>query len=150
MAAVCRRVWGLIRLSFSDGQVSAAIATYFRTMRSIPSRLKYPCRLLTNNASCGAPALSRSHCDNACTLSLRSGVARSLRPLPQHRTYAWDGGSRFTSQTSRPISSDTRRPVCRATSNRVRSRLPIHVEGSGAARRRADSAGSRKSIIRLS
>ena len=49
----------------------------------------------------------------------------------------------------RPISSETRSPVCRATSSRFRSRRPIDVDRSGIASSAAASSRSRKSTVRL-
>ena len=57
-----------------------------------------------------APAsIWASQAFEASRLSVRSGVTRSLRPLPMHLRCAPVPSS--TSPTRRPITSDTRKPV---------------------------------------
>jgi hypothetical protein len=69
---------------------------------------------------------------------------RRIRPLPRQHT--WAPLPRCTSRHASPVNSDTRRPVCKATRSRVRSRRPIHVARSGAARRAVISGAVRKQI----
>ena len=106
IAALCLNTCGLTRLVFSVRQLSDATVTYLRTIRSTASRLRRSPRLLTNSGSSSSAARSASQVRSACTLSFLRGVDRSLRPLPEHRT--WAPGPRTTSPPVRLISSDTR------------------------------------------
>ena len=65
------------------------------------------------------------------TVLRRRGVQRSFLPLPRQRTCAPARSS--TSWLRSPASSETRSPVCRATSRRAWSRLPVQVPWSGLA-----------------
>ena len=138
MAAAWRRTCGVTRLSLSDGHTLVASAAYFCTIRSTASRLRRPPRMLVNRASRSLPGRSANQERRASTLSFRSGVARSFRPLPMHRTCA--PVPRTMSPQDRLISSETLRPVCSATTSRVLSRRPNHVLVSGAATSAAISA----------
>ena len=136
MAAACLRTCGVTRLSLSDGHTSVASAVYFCTIRSTASRLRRPPRMLVNRGSPLLPSpllpgRSVSQERSASTLSFRSGVARSFRPLPMHRTCA--PVPRTMSPRDRLVSSETLRPVCNATTSKVLSRRPNHVLESGAA-----------------
>ena len=138
MAVACLRTCGVTRFSLSDGHTSVASAVYFCTIRSTASRLRRPPRMLVNRGSPSLPGRSVSQERSASTLSFRSGVARSFRPLPMHRTCA--PVPRTMSPRDRLVSSETLRPVCNATTSKVLSRRPNHVLESGAATSAAISA----------
>jgi hypothetical protein len=73
-----------------------------------------------------------SHAWRATRTCVVSGLHRSLRPLPSHRT--WAPAPRWTASLSRPISSERRKPVWAASGSKVWSQRPSHVVRSGAAR----------------
>ena len=70
-----------------------------------------------------------------------SGMTRCFRPLPSIR--AVRDGANSTSDRRRPIASETRAPVLYIRANRTRSRWPLQVDPSGAARIAAISSRDR-------
>jgi hypothetical protein len=123
IAQVWRSVWGVTSLPASDGHPTAAAATWRSTRRRTASR--------GNSGSPAAPRRSPSQARRTALVSFRSGVIRSLRPFPVQRTLA--PVPRCTAAQASPVSSLTRRPVSRASSNRAWSRRPVRVDRSGAA-----------------
>jgi hypothetical protein len=91
---------------------------------------------------------SLSHAWRATRTCVVSGVHRSFRPLPTHRT--WAPAPRWTASLSRLISSERRKPVWAASRSKVWSRRPSHVVRSDAARIASISGRVRKCTCRLS
>ncbi len=73
----------------------------------------------------------------AVAVVLVSGVQRSFRPLPRQRT--WAPTPNTTSPHWRPVTSETRNPVCTLSNIRAWSRRPNQVPWSGAAKRASTS-----------
>ncbi len=140
---VCRSVCGVIERPESEAHVAPAAAMWRATSRCNASALRRPPRELGKTGSSGPPRNSASHDSRAAAMSRRSGVQRILRPLPKHRTCA--PTPRATSRHRSARISALRSPVWAATSSKVRSRLPIHAVGSGAATSAAVSSSVRKS-----
>jgi hypothetical protein len=132
----------LQRWAFTGGHVHM-----LADMRSTASRLSRSLRLLGNRGSVLAPARSASQARRAFAQSFLSGVDRSFRPLPMHRTC--EVIPRTTSSQFKLTNSDTLRPVCKASRRRVRSRRPNQVAGSGAALRFRHGSDNRSSAFRV-
>ena len=79
----------------------------------MPSGLSAWPRALGNTGSVSCPLRSRSHSRKVAAASLRSGVQRSVLPLPVHRR--WAPVPRKTCSQRSPINSETLSPVCTAT-----------------------------------
>lgn len=82
----------------------------------------------------------------AVAVVLASGAQRSFRPLPRQRT--WAPTPNTTSPRCRPVTSETRNPVCTVSNNRAWSRRPSQVPWSGAAERASTSGRALSAYIR--
>jgi hypothetical protein len=102
---------------FNDTQLSLATCTCFARSDWTLSALSRPPCTLGKKAVAPFGSGPLSHAWRACRAIVVSGVARSFRPLPTHRT--WAPAPRWTSLRSRPISSERRKPVWAATSSNV-------------------------------
>ena len=100
------------------------------------SRLSAWPRRVGNSGAVGSPPCSVSQSRSAVTVSLVSGVIRSLRPLPWQAT--WAPAPRCRSAEVRPISSEIRSPVWTASSSRAWSRRPVQVVWSRRAEQGVD------------
>src|SRR5215472_17538844 len=109
IAAVCLKMCGDTRLDFNDGHLSLATRTYLASSAWTLSALSRPPCTLGNNAFASYLIDSLSHALRASRACLVSGVHRSLRPLPTHRTWAPAPGC--MASLSRSISSERRNPV---------------------------------------
>src|SRR6266702_4414221 len=91
MAAVCRRVCGVTCFPRSDGQAAQAVAVYLARRCSTASRLSRAPVRVGNSGSSGTPGCSVSQPRNTRTVSVVSGVARSLRPCRARAARATTG-----------------------------------------------------------
>ena len=114
-------------MRFKEGQCKRAIDTFFATMYCTAAALKWlPC---TVGKSASLSRGSASHAFIVAETYRVIGVQRSLRPFPIHRTCA--PLPSVTEVRSRPISSESLKPVWTASNNKAWSRRPIHVDRSG-------------------
>jgi hypothetical protein len=80
MAAVWRRLWGVICLPASDGHRLAAVAVCLVIRLAIASRVRRAPVLVGNRGSFGPAARSRSQLLISFCVPVVSGVCRALRP----------------------------------------------------------------------
>ena len=122
----------------SDGHRAVAVAVCLATMSPTARRLSgVPCRV-GNSGSLGSPPRSFIQAFATATICLGSGVDRSFLPFPLHRTCG--PVPSWMSWLRKPVSSETRRPVCAAKSSSAWSRRPSQVSRSGASTRASSSA----------
>ncbi len=117
IAALWRKTWGDTRFERTVTQSSRALATYLFSSACTPSALSLPPCVFGKRAVAPRFLGSLSQPRRACCATLVSGVLRSLRPLPTHRT--WAPCPSITESRSRSMISETRNPVCAASKSRV-------------------------------
>jgi hypothetical protein len=111
--------------TINDEHLSLATRTCSARSDWTLSALSRPPCTLGNNALAPCRDGSLSHAWRAIRTCVVSGVHRSFRPLPTHRT--WAPAPRWTESLSRLISSERRKPVWAASSSKMWLRRPSHV-----------------------
>lgn len=86
IAALWRKTWGDTRFERRVTQCSRPLATYLFSSACTPSALSLPPCVFGKRAVAPRFLGSLSQPRRACCATLVSGVLRSLRPLPTHRT----------------------------------------------------------------
>ena len=140
IAQLCRRLWAVVRLAASEGHVLCAVPAAWpqgaeRRQGSAGRRAGRGTAALRGCLPFAHPA------PEELDGRLSNGVSRRLRPLPRHLRCAPVPSS--TSWRRRPVSSESRRPVLKATVNSRWSRRPSQVPRSGAASRASISTSVR-------